>query len=72
MAADFLGLDPVRAPAPVREPDDEPRYRQGVTSGDYLRFPAARGYALGPVKEVVTGVRSRDEVYDECADRTDR
>jgi len=60
------GKDAWRHPAPVREPgDDRIYYGHSVTSGDYLRFLAANGYALSRVEEVVTGARTADEAYDE-------
>jgi hypothetical protein len=50
----------------VREPgDDRIYYGRTVTSGDYLRFLAASGYAVSGVEEVVTGTRTAAEVYDE-------
>jgi ParB family chromosome partitioning protein len=51
--------------APVREPgDDRIYYGHSVTSGDYLRFLAAKGYTLAPVEEVITGTRTAANTYD--------
>jgi ParB family transcriptional regulator, chromosome partitioning protein len=59
------GKDEWPNPAPVREPgDDRIYYGHSVTSGDYLRFLAAKGYTLAPVEEVITGTRSAANTYD--------
>jgi ParB family transcriptional regulator, chromosome partitioning protein len=61
-----LGKDAWRHPAPLRQPgDDRIYYGHSVTSGDYLRFLAANGYALSRVEEVVTGTRTAEDAYDE-------
>jgi ParB family chromosome partitioning protein len=58
--------DAWRHPAPLRQPgDDRIYYGHTVTSGDYLRFLAANGYALARVEEVVTGTRTAEDAYDE-------
>jgi ParB family transcriptional regulator, chromosome partitioning protein len=60
------GKDAWRNPAPGRERgDDRIYYGHTVTSGDYLRWLSANGYALSRVEEVVTGTRTAAEVYDE-------
>ena len=57
------GKDAWPNPAPVREPgDDRIYYGHSVTSGDYLRFLAAKGYTLAPVEEVITGTAAN--TYD--------
>ncbi|WP_018604284.1 ParB N-terminal domain-containing protein [Mycobacterium sp. 155] len=38
-----------------------------LTSREYLQFLAANGYTLSAVEEIITGVRSADEVHDEYA-----
>ena len=60
------GKDAWRNPSPVREPgDDRISYGHHVTNGDLLRFLVGQGYTLSAVEEVITGVRTSDEVYDE-------
>jgi len=60
------GKDAWRNPAPLRQPgEDRIYYGHQVTSGDLLRFLQANGYTLSAVEEVVNGIRTAAEVYDE-------
>ena len=46
-------------------------WSRAVTSGDYLKFLAANGYALAPIEQVCAAAQDADEVFDLLAPLVD-